>query len=259
VPKEPVLIPDFEAPRGCEVRAADRFFIVLAGPENPENIGLVARAMKNTDFSRLRLTGVKRIADPAFKTAIHAHDVLKRARLFDTLEEAVADLDVVFAATAKPRSNFSSLPLDEAVAKMLTFSGKARIGLLFGNERTGLTSDEMLHSNFRFTIRQAARQPSYNLASAVLLTLFPLFRSSVPESLAGRIRPLPRKDQEECIGLILEKLRARGFMRVNNERHVRETIHDLFGRLTMTEKDRRLLLAVFDRGAEGASRLRSGR
>jgi TrmH family RNA methyltransferase len=223
--------------------------VVLARPENPENIGLVARAMKNTGYRDLRVTGHRRIAPKAFKTAVHAEDVLERAGLFSTLMEAVADLDIVFAGTAKPRANFPAMTLDGALALIREMPPETKIGFLFGNERTGLTSEELRHSNFRFTIPQAGRQPSYNLAAAVLLTLYPLFVA--PPSLRGPsvAKPLPRRDQEECIGRIVEILKARRFMTGANEGHITEMICDLFGRLAMSDKDRRLLLAIFHKGS----------
>ena len=227
------------------------FSVILARPESSENIGLVARAMKNTGFKDLRLAGIKNLKDKAFKTAVHAEDVLKDARRYPDLDAALADLHVVFAATAKARTNFSSLTFEDALDKMRAYPPSMRIGLLFGNERTGLTSEEMRHSNFRFTIPQASRQPSYNLAAAVLLTLFPLVHSPLPVPARATVKPLPRKDQDECIRRILEILKARRFMHETNQAHVTEMIHDLFGRLAMTDRDRRLLLAIFYKGSAG--------
>jgi len=158
------------------MKATDSFHIILARPENPENIGLVARAMKNTGFSHLRLTGWNTIPLKSFRTAVHAADILRAASVFPDLPAATADLQVVFASTAKARKNFSRLSFDEAVSKMLAFGPDVKIGLLFGNERTGLTSQDLGAANFLLTIPQASRQPSYNLASAVLVSLFELFR-----------------------------------------------------------------------------------
>jgi len=224
------------------------FSVILARPENPENIGLVARAMANTGFADLRLTGVNSLGARALKTAVHAEEVLRAARRFDDLDDAVSDLQLVFAATVKARKNFPILTLDDALSRMAAFPASTKIGLLFGNERTGLTSDELRHSNFRFSIPQARRQPSYNLAAAVLLTLFPLFKLSAKTAEARGERPLPRAEQDACIGRILEILKARGFMTEASRGHVSEMIYDLFGRLAMTDKDRRLLLAVFRKG-----------
>ena len=227
----------------------DRFAVVLVRPESLENIGLVARAMKNTGFRHLRVVGRKKLEIICPRTAVHAKDIVHRADFFPDLGPAVSDLQVVFASTAKARKNYSSLPFDDALAKILSLSPPAKVGLLFGNERTGLTSEELRFSNFRFTIPQASRQPSYNLAAAVLLTLFEIFRRG-PEGQAeslfpAREPPLPRRKQLECISLILAKLEERKFIHRTNKRHTTEMIHDLFGRLNMTEKDRRLLLAIF--------------
>jgi tRNA/rRNA methyltransferase len=223
--------------------------VILVRPQSPENIGLVARCMKNTGFSRLRMVGADEIPAGAFVTAVHAEDILKKSSTYSRLSRAVADLDVIFAATAKKRKNFPALSLQGVLSKMASLSPSSRIGLLFGNERTGLTSNEILHASFCYTIPQAGSQPSYNLASAVLLTLFSLSfgmagmktKQSGPES-------LPRKEQEECFRLILEKLEDAGFVHPANRTHIRERVYDLFGRLTLSAKDRDFLLAVFNKG-----------
>lgn len=228
-----------------------KFTIILSRPENPENIGLVARSMKNTGFGELRLVGVERIAEKSRRTAVHAHDVLKKARFYSKLSHAVADLNVIFAATAKTRKNFSSLPLQDAVEEMFRFPRAVKIGLLFGNERTGLLSEELKSSNFRFIIPQAGRQPSYNLASAVLLTLFHIFsQGNLRKEESSKEKPLSRIEQEECIRRILSKLEKKNFIHQTNRRHMTDMIYDLFGRLTLTEKDRNLVLALFSKAID---------
>ncbi len=226
--------------------------VILVRPGNPENICLASRAMKNTGVRDLRLTGIRRIRVKAFAAGVHAADILESARLCPDPAAATADLQVVFAASARPRSNFPALSLDEAVERIRSYPAETRIGLLFGNERTGLTSEEMRHSNFRFTIPQAARQPSYNLAAAVLLTLYPLFAAGRPSPpVTIRESPLPRAAQEAAIGRVLAILEERGFVHETNRRHVADVVFELFGRLAMTANDRNLLLAVFHKGAAG--------
>ena len=164
------------------------------------------------------------------------------------MREATADLDIIFASTSKIRKNFPSLSLKDAVKEMFQFPASTKIGLLFGSERTGLTSDELRSSNFRFMIPQATKQPSYNLASAVLLTLFHIFAyDNFREGETTREKPLSRKEQEECIRLILRKLEQNNFIHSTNKRHMTEMIYDLFGRFALTSKDRKLLLALFSK------------
>lgn len=235
-------------------KCQSRFFIILSRPENPENVGLAARAMKNTGFENLRLVGWEKTGTRARATAVHAQDILEKASCYPDLARATDDLHIVFAATAKKRKNFSCLSLEAAAAKMLSFPSRAKIGLLFGNERTGLTSEELKFSNFRLTIPQASRQPSYNLAAAVLITLFEVFRRLSGEGKAPgplfREIPLSLREQEDCIRLILKGLEARKFVHPANRRHVEEMIHDLLGRLTITARDRALLLALFSHAGE---------
>ena len=235
----------------CDSRA--RFFVILSRPENPENVGFAARAMKNTGFGNLRLAGRDKIEPSSFRTAVHADDILREASFYPDLASATADLNVVFASTAKTRKNFSILTLEEAVDKMFSYPLSAKIGLVFGNERTGLTSEELGFSNFRFTIPQASRQPSYNLASAVLLALFYIFRHKPQEpkpGLRSKDMPLAWAEQEECIRLILKKLEERKFIHSTNKVHASEMIYDLLGRLTITARDKKLLLALFSQALD---------
>ncbi len=233
--------------------------VVLVRPERPENIGLVARCMKNTGFQELRLVGVRSLARRTYTIAVHAEEVLKRAQFYDDLPLAVKDLQLVFAATSKRRKNYGLLTMEEAKHKMCQALPSARIGLIFGCERTGLTSEELRHANFVFTIPQASRQPSYNLSSAVLLVLFHIFmhtKQAKDEETAAEL--LTRKEQDDCIQLILEKLEEKKFIHRTNRLHMTERICDLIGRLSLTSKDRNLLLALFSKGIDDRLYSQSG-
>lgn len=232
---------------GADLVDRARFSVILVYPENQENIGLVARAMKNTGFSDLRIVGLAGLEAEAFRTAIHAEDILKGVRFYSSLSEATKSLHLVLASTARVRSKFSILPLETAVDTVLCFPKSTQIGLLFGNERTGLTSEELGTANFVFSIPQAVRQPSYNLASAVLLALFAIFIRSAGDLSCRQEQPMPHQNQEDCIRVVLMKLKKAGFIHETNETHVTRRVQDLFGRLTLTEKDRKLLMAIFNK------------
>ena len=222
--------------------------VILSNPEQPDNLGLAARAMKNTGFRDLRLIGLSSLPDKAFTVAVHSEDILRRAKLFPSLAEATADLDIVLAGTVRFRKDFVSLSLREAVRSLFGFPAATRLGLLFGNERTGLSREELRHTNACFVIPQAASQPSYNLAAAVLLSLFAVFdHGREPEPIVFR-RPMPRPDQEECIGRICLKLEEAGFIHDTNRQQLTDRIHGLFGRLALSVEDKALLLAVFSKG-----------
>lgn len=230
-------------------------FVILSRPCHPENIGLAARGMKNTGFSHLRLILEQPLSDTALRTAVHSKEILRNAAIYSNLYEAVEDLEIVFAAAARHRKNFTSINFFDAVEKIMDYSSRTKIGLVFGNERTGLVSEELLHTNFRFSIPQKQDQPSYNLASAVLLTLFQIFiKGNHQDKKKKESELMTRKEQDECIQLIINQLEDKRFIHKTNRSHVIEMMFDLFGRLEMSHKDKRLLLAVFSKGIEERER-----
>src|SRR6201993_5026571 len=117
--------------------------VILVEPQLGENIGMAARAMGNFALSRLRIVnprdGWPNIA--AQRAAAGADHILERVELFDTVEQAVADLDLLFATTARAHDQAKPVMAPEAAAREivghLAAGGKA--GILFGRERWGLT------------------------------------------------------------------------------------------------------------------------
>jgi len=235
---------------GDDLLNRSRFSVILVNPENQENIGLVARAMKNTGFSCLRVVGKFKLTAEALRTAVHSTDILKKAPFYDSLPKAVSDLNLVFGSTVRLRKAFKVITIDEAVSRIKTYPLDTKIGLVFGNERTGLSDSELRQANFIYFIPQVSRQPSYNLAAAVLITLYTLFRESATNLLSQVPPPISRKEQTDCIELILKKLEKRGFLHETNREHVTDLLYDLFGRLALSERDRRFLTAVFNKGLD---------
>lgn len=224
-----------------------RFAVVLVSPESQENIGLVARAMKNTGFADLRLTGISELNEDAFRTAVHSADILRSAKFYPTLKEAVADFNLVLASTARRREKFRVISLDEAIEIIFRYPLETKIALVFGPERTGLSSEDLEMANFVYSIPQASAQPSYNLAAAVLLTLYQLFIRSAEIINPKEELPATRADQEELIQVVLKKLREARFINEENEGHISNKVHDLFGRMALTDKDLKFLTAILTR------------
>lgn len=228
-----------------------RFAVVLVRPDSPENIGLAARGMANTGFHDLRLVGLDRFEAPAWRTAIHAESILETARFFQSLDEAIADREIVLGSTARVRHDYPLVSLAEAAERIGEYPDAARIGLVFGNERTGLTQDELSRANVRFHIPQVARQPSYNLGVAVTLTLHAIaFRAGPPPALR-RDLPLDHAAQAEAGRRFGDMLDSLGFMHDTNRAFIVEKVRDIFFRMALTDKDRDVILAMFRKALEG--------
>lgn len=229
----------------------ERFAVVLVRPDSPENAGLAARGMANTGFKDLRVVGLDRFEPAAWRTAVHAEEILETARFFATLGEAVADRELVLGSTARVRHDFPLVSLPEAVGRVREYPEGTRVGLVFGNERTGLTQAELGLANVRFRIAQAARQPSYNLGVAVTLTLHAVAFGDAPAPLSARERPLSHAEQAEAGRRFRAMLDGLGFMHETNRAFITEKVQDIFFRMALSDKDRDVILALFRRALEG--------
>lgn len=233
------------------MRDLSRFAVILVRPDSHENIGLAARGMANTGFSDLRIVGLDRLDPPAWRTAIHAESVIEAARFFPSLEEAVSDLHLVLGSTARARHDFPLVSLADGVRRLEEYPASTRVGLVFGNERTGLTQEEIALASIRFSIPQASRQPSYNLGVAVTLTLHAVaFRDPPPPDIR-RALPLTHAEQAEAGRRFRAMLDSLGFMHDTNRTFITEKIQDIFFRMALTAKDRDIILAMFRKALEG--------
>jgi TrmH family RNA methyltransferase len=230
---------------------AERSAVVLVRPDSPENIGLAARGMANTGFTDLRVVGLDRFEPAAWRTAIHAESVLESARFYASLEAAVADRDLVLGSTARVRHDFPLVSLPEAVGRVREYPAETRLGLVFGNERTGLTQEELGLANIRFRIAQAARQPSYNLGVAVTLTLHAVAFGDAPPPSSRRGLPLSHAEQAEAGRRFRAMLESLGFMRATNRAFISAKVEDIFFRMALSAKDRDIIQAMFRKALEG--------
>ena len=150
--------------------------IILVRPQLGENIGMAARAMLNCSLSSLRLVSPRDgWPNPKAQRAASGADVvLEEAALFDTVEEAVADLERVVATTARNRELTQRiLTPRRAASEMRGWIGEGeKVGILFGPERTGLTNDDMVHADTALSIPLNPQFSSLNIAQAVLLVAY---------------------------------------------------------------------------------------
>jgi len=158
---------------------------ILYKPGVPGNIGASARAMKTMGFDQLRLIDpADHLADEALMMAHGSKDILEKAQLFQSFEEAVKDIDFVIASTAKNRSAkedyLDSRELKSMIANKIGIIGK--IGVLFGTEESGLPNQLILQSNIAVTIPMNDPYPSLNLSQAVMIMAYELSQLSLPES-----------------------------------------------------------------------------
>lgn len=149
--------------------------IVLLRPRNADNLGAVARAMKNFGLSDwvvvspnpklLEVPGLNRLA-------VHAGELLESVRRVESLAEAVADCSWVVGTTMRRVEGRRRLRPDEVAER----APGERVALVFGDERSGLTNEDLAQCHDLSTIPASDEQPSLNLAQAVLVYAYELWR-----------------------------------------------------------------------------------
>lgn len=148
---------------------------VLLRPQNPENIGAIARALKNFGFSDWVIVDPGTADwDSARRLAVQSHDVLDMARREDTLEAAIADCTWVVGTTSRQRRQRRRLSARELGTTAAERAPEGTIAIVFGNESSGLTNEELDRCHDTATVLTSPEQPSINLAQAALLFAYEL-------------------------------------------------------------------------------------
>lgn len=153
-----------------------RVRIVLAGTSHPGNIGAAARALKTMGLQRLVLVAPHAFPDPAATAmAAGADDVLDSARVHETLHAAIGDCRLVLGCSARPRGvALPTLDPRAAAARLLAEAASGDVALLFGNERVGLSNEELQRCHAAVHIPAAPEYSSLNLAAAVQVLCYEL-------------------------------------------------------------------------------------
>jgi TrmH family RNA methyltransferase len=174
--------------------------IVLVEPSHPGNIGAVARAMKNMALRELVLVRPKQFPHAeATARASGADDLLAQAQVVDTLEQALEGCGFVAATTSRDRDqNFRVRDVRDAAEQIVSHGRVSPAAVLFGAERTGLTNEALETAHVLIRIPANSEYLSLNLAMAVQLVSYELFRASAQPLVADpRTAPLASPQEME--------------------------------------------------------------
>jgi TrmH family RNA methyltransferase len=185
--------------------------IVLVEPSHPGNIGAVARAMKNMGLDELVLVSPREFPhSEATARASGADDVLARARVVASVQEAVAGCGLVTATTSRERDQyFRVADVSDAAVRIVREARLAPAAVLFGSERAGLTNEQLESAHLLIRIPASEAYPSLNLAMAVQIVAYELLRARTrPGPGSGRVLadPLEMQRLYEHLAQVLEEI-----------------------------------------------------
>jgi len=221
-----------------------RVRVILVQPKYSGNIGSVARAMKNFDFSDLTLVSpLAEIDGLARMYAVRAQELLDRVNIVDTIEDAIRDADLVVGTTARGAGSTSNLlrssypPREVAGIVNRTAS---RAAFLFGREDIGLRNDELESCDIVLRVPSSHFYPTLNVSTAVAIVLYELHCASRP----GYVH---RATSEAISRIMCEAdlmLAAANYPPYRRKRAVR-AFKNILGRSLPSPREASLLVGIF--------------
>ena len=208
--------------------------IVLVEPSHPGNIGAAARAMRTMCLDALVLVHPARFPDTeASARASGALDILRQARVVDTLGEALQGCTLVAGTSARQR-DLGPPPLTPrtCAVKLWQTPPDRDVALLFGRERTGLTNEELERCHFLVHIPANPEYSSLNLAAAVQILAYELLlaRASAPAMMDDKASPASVEEMEGLYAHLESAAVASGFLDPQQPKHLMRRLRHLYNR-----------------------------
>lgn len=219
--------------------------LILVEPQIPGNVGAVARVLKNFGIKSLYLVRpYSFLSKEALSRASRAEDILYRAKLFSSLEDAISDCEYIVTTTARKRYKVSTLAPREVAPLLSAISQNNRIGLVFGSERSGLKNKELLLGHISITIPTDTSHPSLNLAQAVGIVLYELFLQT-RYGVSQKFPKLATGSQLNAMyAHLMDVLDKIGFVKKEGEEHTLFVIKRVFNKIPLEEGDVRVIRGI---------------
>ena len=223
--------------------ALDRIRVVLSRTSHPGNIGAAARAMKTMGLRDLWLVAPEAFPDEvATARASGAADLLESARVVGTLQEALAD--TVFSAALTARRRELSLPrmqARDAAGELVARSEDGIVALVFGNETSGMTNEEVGLCSLPVTIPTDPEFSSLNLGAAVQVLSYELRMAALGEAAAApadvQAEPATHADFESFMSHLERVVTASGFHDPANPKRLLPRMRRLFNRVRLEKEE----------------------
>ncbi len=230
----------------------DNIRIVLVNTSHPGNIGGVARAMKNMGLSRLVLVAPKQFPDEqAAWRAASAVDVLDKAVVTGTLDEAIADCQFVVGTSARGRRiPWPLLDPRQCAERIDRAAESEQVAILFGREDRGLTNEELQVCNLHLNIPTDDAYSSLNLAMAVQIVCYELRmlldKAVLPQSQEDQWdTPFSTRENMERFYRHLEQTLVQiGFLDPSAPRQLMTRLRRLYSRVRLDEMELNILRGI---------------
>ena len=222
---------------------------ILHKPQLSENIGACARAMKNFNFSKLIIINPKPSFpnDKIIATSVGAQDIIKKAKVYNHLSQALKKTDCLISTTARFRNkNIKHIKLNE----LNKIDFKKRISFLFGSEASGLSNNEVSFSNYVLQIPTNPNFKSLNLSHSLIIIASAIFsqlnQKKMKYSKSKKIKKASREEIYAMLNLCINHLEKINFFKPIEKRpKMLENLRSIFYKMDLSDKETRILSSVF--------------
>ena len=222
---------------------------ILHKPQLSENIGACARAIKNFSFKKLILINPKPIFpnDKIFATSVGAKNIINQSKVYENIEKALKDIDIVIATSARFRNkNIKHINLDDL--KKIDF--KKKVGFLFGSEASGLSNEEVSYANYTLQIPTNPEFKSLNLSHSLIIiaqvisSIIKMKTKTFQKS--KKVKSASKKEIQSMINLCLSNLEDINFFKPKEKKPVMlQNLRNIFYKMELSDKETRILSSVF--------------
>ena len=225
-------------------------YFILVRPQLGENIGSAARAIKNFNFSKLRIVNPRSgwPNQKAIATSVGAKNILQSSKIYNSLDKSVGDLDKIFATTSRVRKvNKKIISIFDLNKKI---KNKQKIGIIFGPEASGLSNDELSCADYLVKIPANKKFSSLNLSHSVILFCSQLFGFFSKKSFIYKSNykssKASKSEVNQFLKFMTQSLDKRGFLQPEHKRKsMIRNIKNIFYRVNLSVQEIRILLGIF--------------
>ena len=228
----------------------NKFGFVLVKPQLGENIGAAARSLKNFGFSKLNLVTPK-FTFPNQKTkvtSVGAFDLINSAKVFDNIEKAISEFDVVISLSARRRDINKKHITMKDFKDIINKNQNVSFGLMFGPEASGLSNKDLSYSNYILQIPTSKKFKSLNLSHSVTIICYELFKflnKNLLKKKGGSLKISPKSQVSSLVKHLIKLLETKDFFLPKEKKHsMIVNINNLIYRLEPNDKELRILASI---------------
>lgn len=226
----------------------NNIYIVLIRPQYPVNIGQICRTLKNFEVPNLRIVNpmCNIYSELCLRFSHNARDILYNSNIYKDIGSAIKDINIIISTTSRKRRRSNQfIKINNLFDMIYDTAYNNKVAILFGNEETGMTNEEMKYSNYLLNIPSSPEYPSLNLAHTVTIVLYELFKN---KKFSGKINAIPKSADHSDMIVFYRHLQnfcsEIGFFKEKDPSRMMNSIIKIFQNMKLSPRDLKIFQGI---------------